>query len=66
MLTVVYIAPNRPVAEMLRETLQAEGIIAVLRPVGVPHLGEAANVEILVPESEAEEATEIIHATFGG
>ncbi|NLN28150.1 MAG: glutamate decarboxylase [Firmicutes bacterium] len=65
MWTVVYIAPNRPVAEMLREILEAEGIMASLRPIGVPHMGEAANVEILVPESEIEEAAEIINASFG-
>lgn len=65
MWTVVYIAPNRPVAEMLRDVLEAEGIMASLRPIGVPHMGEAASVEILVPESEIEEATEIINASFG-
>lgn len=65
MWTVVYIAPNRPVAEMLKEALQSEGIMAALRPLGVPHQGDAASVEILVPESEVEEATEILNASFG-
>lgn len=65
MWTVVYIAPNRPVAEMLREVLQIEGVMTMLRPIGAPHLGESASVEILVPESEIEEATEILTASFG-
>jgi hypothetical protein len=37
----------------------------MLRPIGAPHLGDSASVEILVPESEAEEASEIIAASFG-
>lgn len=65
MWTVVYIAPNGPVAEMLREVLQTEGVLTMLRPLGVAHMGEAASVEILVPESEIEEATEILNASFG-
>ena len=65
MWTVVYIAPNRPVAEMLREILEAEGIMASLRPIGVPHESEAAYVEIHVPKSEIEEAAEISNASFG-
>jgi len=62
--TVVYIAPNRPVAEMLREMLEAENIAVMLRPIGVPHMGDAANVEILVPQSEREEAADIVHTSF--
>lgn len=65
MWTVVYIAPNRPVAEMLQEILQAEGVLTMLRPIGAPHFGDSASVEILVPESEIEEATEIINSSFG-
>ena len=64
MLMDVYIAPNRPVADMLRDMLKNEGIVATLRPVDLPHLGASASVEILVPESEAEEAIEIINAYF--
>ena len=63
--TVVYIAPNRPIAEMLKELLEGGGILSMLRPLGPPHLGESASVEILVPESEVEEANEIITASFG-
>jgi hypothetical protein len=64
MLAVVYTAPNRPVADMLLDMLKNEGIIATLRPIGLPHLGASASVEMLVPESQAEEATEIINAFF--
>jgi len=62
--TVVYIAPNHPVADMIRELLEGEGILVMQRPMGVPHLGASASVEILVPESEAEEAHEIIADSF--
>lgn len=62
---VVYIAPNRPIAEMLKELLEGDGILTMLRSLGAPHLGDSASVEILVPESEAEEASEVIAASFG-
>lgn len=61
---VVYIASNRPNAEMLKEILEKEGLLVMLRPVGVPHTGEAGNVEILVPESEAAEAYEILSTHY--
>lgn len=63
--TVVYIAANRPIADMLKELLEGEGILAMLRPIGAPHLGASGSVEILVPESEIEEAHEIISSSFG-
>lgn len=62
---VVYIAPSQAVAESLRGLLQDSGLLAMLRPVGIVHQGEARNVEILVPESEAEEAHEVLAAAFG-
>lgn len=65
MWTVVYIAPNRPVAETLRELLDGEGILTKLRPLGASRPRGEANVEILVPESEVEEATEVLNAAFG-
>lgn len=65
MWTVVYIASNRPIAEMLKELLESGGIVTMLRPIGAPHLGESGNVEILVPESEVDEANEIIAVSFG-
>ena len=66
MWTVVYIAPNRSTGEMIKELLENEGLLVMLRPIGVPHMGNSANVEILVPESEAEEAHEFIASSFGG
>ncbi|HOB09362.1 MAG: DUF2007 domain-containing protein [Limnochordia bacterium] len=65
MWTVVYIAPNHAIAGMLKELLNNEGFVVMLRPVGPPHLGASGSVEILVPDSEAEEALEIITAAIG-
>ncbi|HHY46051.1 MAG TPA: glutamate decarboxylase [Firmicutes bacterium] len=65
MWTVVYIAPNRSVADMMKEYLEKQGYLVSLRPVGIPHLGASANVEILVPESEAEDAQEALNEAFG-
>jgi hypothetical protein len=45
---------------MLKNYLAAEGMLVMLRAEGVPHLGDSASVEILVPESEVEEANEIL------
>ncbi len=66
MWTVVYIAPNKPVAEMMKELLEKEGVLVMLRPAGVPHVGNSGNVEVLVPECEAEDAQELLAASFGG
>ena len=64
MWTVVYIAPNRNSAESLKEVLETEGLLVQLRPVGLPQSGDGNSVEILVPESEVEEAHEILAATL--
>lgn len=60
MWTVVHIALDMPGAELARSVLEAEGILVRLRPVGVPYLGESGSVEVLVPESEAEEAQQVL------
>ena len=60
MWTVVYIASNRTIGEMLKSVLENEGILVMLRSIGTPHFGESSSVEILVPESEVEEAHEIL------
>lgn len=65
MWTVVYIAPNRATAEMLKNYLSNEGLLVMLRSVGVPHLGDSGSVEIMVPESEVEEAHEILSTVIG-
>ncbi|NLJ33435.1 MAG: DUF2007 domain-containing protein [Firmicutes bacterium] len=64
MWTVVYIARNRIEAETLKGILDGEGVLVTLRPVGVPHFGDSGNVEILVPESEAEEAHAILNSVI--
>ncbi len=65
MWTVIYIAPNKVIAEKYKKALADEGMLVQLRPIGSAHLGEHASVEILVPESEAEEAHEIITSLMG-
>lgn len=65
MWTVIYIAPNKAIAEKYKKNLSDEGMLVQLRPIGSAHLGEHASVEILVPESEAEEAHEIITGLMG-
>lgn len=65
MWTVVYIAPNRAAADVLKDHLMAEGVLVMLRSIGVPQLGDAGSVEILVPESEVEEAHEILSVAIG-
>lgn len=62
MWTVVYIAPNREAAEKLKQALSCEGILATIRPVGLQMIGEACNFEVLVSETEAEEAQEMVSA----
>lgn len=64
MWTVVYIALNRISAEQLKNVLTAEGILVNLRSSGVPHLGDSGSVEILVLESEVEEALEILNSAI--
>jgi hypothetical protein len=65
MWTVIYIAPNKTIAEKYKKALTDEGMLVQLRPIGSAHLGEHASMEILVPESEAEEAHEIITSLMG-
>lgn len=66
MWTVVYIASNRTAAEKLKKILDREGLLVRLRTVGIPHSGYESNIEVLVPESEAEEAHEILSTTYVG
>lgn len=64
MWTVIYVARNGIEAEMLKGILDQEGILVMLRTVGVPHLGSSGSVELLVPSSEAEEAYEILQGNL--
>lgn len=60
MWTVIYIAANRAQAEMLKNLLDSEGILADIRPAGVVSMLGDGMYEILVLESEAAEAHVII------
>lgn len=62
MWTVVYIAPNKKEAEKLEKRLTAEGFLVKLRPIGPQQASNACSIEILVPESEVDEALEIINS----
>lgn len=61
--TVVYIAPNRQIGELLHEHLRREGLLPMMRPTTIPETGKQS-FEILVTESEVEEAHEILHSAF--
>ena len=61
MWTVVYISPNKAAAQELKTLLSGEGLLVMLRPAGIPPLGDSGSIEVLVLESEAEEAHEIIN-----
>jgi hypothetical protein len=61
MWVVVHIAQNQTDAEMVKGILDAEGLLVMLRPAGIPHLGASGAFEVLVPESEAESAQEILN-----
>ena len=63
MLTVVYVVPDLPAAERLKNVLEDEGIMATVRPVGAGK--RRSYYEILVAELEAEEAQGIICRSIG-
>jgi len=60
MWTAIYIAINRIQAEKMKDLLCTEGILANTRATGVASLNGDGAYEILVLESEANEANEII------
>ncbi|MDU4962066.1 MAG: hypothetical protein E6X17_15530 [Sporomusaceae bacterium] len=59
MWTVIYIAAGRAPAEKIRAALLEGGVLADIRPVGMSLSGDGL-FEILVLESEAEEANVIL------
>lgn len=61
MWTVVYISSNQKEAEVIRKLLNEEGLLVKLRGIGLPN-PVSHSVEILVPESEVDEAMEIINS----
>ncbi|MGI6449385.1 MAG: putative signal transducing protein [Desulfitobacteriia bacterium] len=65
MWTVIYIAPTKNIAERYQQALAEEGILVQLRPVGTSHQVTSHSTEILVPESEVEEANEILTNIIG-
>ena len=65
MWTVIYIAPNKDIAEKYKGILIEEGMLVQLRTIGSTHFTENTSIEILVPESEAEEAHEIVTNFMG-
>jgi len=64
MWTVIHIAANRAQAEMLKSLLESEGLMSDIRPAGISVLGDGL-FEVMVIESEAEEAREILCETGG-
>jgi hypothetical protein len=69
MWTVIYIMSNRSYAETIKQALLDEGFLAMIRAAGSSQGDENGPVEILVLESEAEEASQIISKlvpTLGG
>lgn len=56
MWTAVYIAQEKALADKLREKLDAEGIISMMRPLG----GGESCYEIMVPRTEVPAAHTII------
>lgn len=63
MWTVVYIARGKTEADRLKTILSEEGLLVKLRTLGgTDTADERAAVELLVPEGEAQEASDIISA----
>ncbi|MBX6350698.1 MAG: glutamate decarboxylase [Clostridia bacterium] len=55
---VLYVAPNEAWALMVKELLEQDGFLVMLRSAGIPHMGPSAPHELLVPEAEVHEAQE--------
>ncbi len=60
MWTVVYMAQSKEIAAGLQELLTIEGILVKLRPVSKNHDNNDNYFEVLVPQSEVEEAHSVI------
>jgi len=65
MWTVIYIAANKNEAEKYQKALAAEGILTKLRPISSSSNSNNVATEVLVLESEAEEAHEILTDIIG-
>ena len=60
MWTVVYMAQSKEIACKLQQLLSDEGILVKLRPISKNHENNDNYYEVLVPESEVEEAHSVI------
>lgn len=65
MWTVIYIAPSKQAAETLRDALSREGILVNLRQTGFSSSSGSAHFELMVPETEAREANDLLNAALG-
>lgn len=62
---VVYIAPSRSTAESVRDMLRREGLMVTIRPAGGMKASADGTFEVLVPSSEAKDATEVLSRVTG-
>lgn len=60
MWTVVYMAQNKEIADRLQQVLEQEGVLVKIRPINKTADQAASVYEILVPESEVDQAHNII------
>lgn len=60
MWTVVYMAQSKEVANTMQDLLSKEGILVKLRPINKNRETSDDYYEVLVPESEVEEAHSVI------
>lgn len=63
MWTVVYIAQSKEIAVKLQDILTKEGLLVKIRPISKNSENDDNYYEVLVPESEVEEAHGIIIET---
>jgi phage major head subunit gpT-like protein len=63
--TAVYITQSRSLADQLQKRLLAQGLLAKLKYVGDKR-NPVRNFEIVVPESEVAEATEVLSNVLVG
>lgn len=60
MWTVVYMAQNKEIVTKLQDFLEKEGLLVKIRPMSKNSNNKDNYYEVLVPESEVEEAHSII------
>ena len=61
MWTVIYLAKNKKIADKISEQVSKEGFLVKVQPVNKSTEDEDGYFEILVPESEVEEAHNILY-----